>query len=103
MNSKWILRNLFCGGFNLSNDDIISVICKHVMLHLVTAYRSENGYGTHFFGLKSGQDLDWAAHPHQSFSAVQPPSGSKEKSRFKSIVRNLMDRSSTISSLFLYY
>ena len=25
-----------CCSFNLSNDDIISVLCKHVMLHFVT-------------------------------------------------------------------
>ena len=35
----------FCCGFNLSNDDIIFVLCKHVMLRFVTTSRSENGYG----------------------------------------------------------
>ena len=35
-------------SFNSSNDDIISAICKHVMLRLVTTSRYENGYGTQF-------------------------------------------------------
>ena len=55
------LKTSFCGGFILSNDDIISVLCKHVMLRFVTLFqvwnrvwiletRSENGCGKwHFF------------------------------------------------------
>ena len=39
-NDGWILRNLF-----FCNDDIISVLCKQVMLRFVTTYRSERGYG----------------------------------------------------------
>ena len=34
-----------CRGFNLSTDDIVSVLCKHVMLRFLTTYRSENGRG----------------------------------------------------------
>ena len=36
---------------------------------------SENGRGKlHFFGLKSGQDLEnWAAHPHDEFPGVPSP------------------------------
>ena len=34
-----------CCGFNLSSDDIVSVLYKHVMLRFVTTYRSENGCG----------------------------------------------------------
>ena len=34
-----------CCGFNLSNDDIVFVLCKHVMLSFVTTSRSENGCG----------------------------------------------------------
>ena len=34
-----------CCGFTLSNDDIIFVLCKHVMLSFVTTSRSENGCG----------------------------------------------------------
>ena len=41
---KQIEKSFFC-GFNLSNHDIISVLCKHVMLRFVTASRSENGCG----------------------------------------------------------
>ena len=33
-------KKSFCCGFNLSNNDIISVLYKHVMLRFVT--RSEN-------------------------------------------------------------
>ena len=42
------LKKSFCGGFNLSNDDIISVLCKHVMLRFVTLFQA---------GLKSGMDF----------------------------------------------
>ena len=38
-------KKSFCCGFNLSNDDIISVLCKHVMLRFLTTSRSENEYG----------------------------------------------------------
>ena len=40
-------KKSFCFGFNLRYGDIISVLCKHVMLRFVTAarFRSENGYG----------------------------------------------------------
>ena len=38
-------KKSFCCSFNLSNDDIISVLCKHVMLHFVTNFRFENEYG----------------------------------------------------------
>ena len=35
--------------------------------------RSENGYGFHRPGLKTGQDLEnLAAHPHQEFPGVPP-------------------------------
>ena len=37
-------RKSFCRCFNLSNDEIISVLCKNVMLHYVATSRSENGY-----------------------------------------------------------
>ena len=33
------LKRSFCGGFNLSNDGIISVLCKHVMLRFVTLFQ----------------------------------------------------------------
>ena len=39
-------KKSFCCGFNLSNDDIISVLCKHMMLRFVTTSRSENEYFT---------------------------------------------------------
>ena len=46
-------KKSFCCGFNLSNDDIISVLCKHVMLRFVTTSRFENGCGkSTFFDLK---------------------------------------------------
>ena len=53
-NSKWILGNPFCCGFNLSNDGIISVLCKHMMLRFVTTPRSKNGavWKKNIFGLK---------------------------------------------------
>ena len=38
-------KNSFCCGINLSNDDIISVLCKHVMLRFVISSRSEDEYG----------------------------------------------------------
>ena len=38
-------KKYFCCCFNLSNDHIISVLCKHVMLRFVTTSRSENGCG----------------------------------------------------------
>ena len=38
-------KNSFCCGINLSNDDIISVLCKHVILRFVITSRSEDGYG----------------------------------------------------------
>ena len=49
-NSKEIRKKVqyefeVCCSFNLSNDDIISVLCKHVMLRFVTISRSENGCG----------------------------------------------------------
>ena len=80
------LKKSFCGGFNLSNDDIISVLCKHVMLRFVTLFqvwnrvwiletRSENGCGKghFFFCLKYGQDLkNRAAYTHQEFPGVPP-------------------------------
>ena len=33
------LKRSFCGGFNLSNDGIISALCKHVMLRFVTLFQ----------------------------------------------------------------
>ena len=42
---KMEFEKSFCCGFYLSNDDIISVLCKHVMLRFVTTSRSENGHG----------------------------------------------------------
>ena len=33
------LKTSLCGAFNLSNDDIISVLCKHVMLRFVTLFQ----------------------------------------------------------------
>ena len=49
-NSKEIRKKVqyefeVCCSFNLSNDDIISVLCKHVMLRFVTTSGSENGCG----------------------------------------------------------
>ena len=38
-------KRSFCCDFNLSNDDISSVLCKHVMLRFMTTSRFENGYG----------------------------------------------------------
>ena len=38
-------KKSFCCGFNLSNDDMITVLSKHVMLRFVTTSRSENGIG----------------------------------------------------------
>ena len=38
-------KKSFCCCFNLSNDDIISVLSKNVMLRFVTTSMSENGYG----------------------------------------------------------
>jgi len=37
------VKTSFSCGFNLSNDNIISVLCRHVMLRFVTTSRSENG------------------------------------------------------------
>ena len=36
---EMVLKKSFCGGFNLNNDDIISVLCKHVMLRFVTLFQ----------------------------------------------------------------
>ena len=44
MDSKRILRNLF-NAVLISNDAIISVLCKHVMLRFVTTSMSENVCG----------------------------------------------------------
>ena len=86
MNLKWILRHLLCAGFKLSNDDIISVICKHLRLRLVTTSRSPGP------------------------PPPPPPPGIKRKilqsltfQNFKCIVRHLMHRSSTFSSSLLCY
>ena len=38
-------KNSFGCVINLSNDDIISVLCKHVMLRFVITSRSEEGNG----------------------------------------------------------
>ena len=35
-------KKSFRCGFNVSDDDIISVLCKHVMLRFMTTSRSEN-------------------------------------------------------------
>ena len=51
-------KKSFCCGFNLSNDDIISVLCKHIMLRFVTTSRSENEYGFEKPGLKTGVEND---------------------------------------------
>ena len=51
-------KKSFCCGFNLSNDDIISVLCKHIMLRFVTTSRSENEYGFEMPGLKTGVEND---------------------------------------------
>ena len=56
--SKWFFKKSFCCGFNLSNDDIISVLCKRVMLRFVTTCRSENEYGFEKPGLKTGVEND---------------------------------------------
>ena len=55
-------KKSFCCSFNLSNDDIISVLCKHVMLHFVTNSRFENEYGFQRPGLKTGveNDIFWS-------------------------------------------
>ena len=36
---EMVLKKSFSGGFNLSNDDIISVLCKHVMLRFVILFQ----------------------------------------------------------------
>ena len=51
-------KKSFCCGFNLSNDDIISVLCKHVMLRFVTTSRSKNENGFEKPGLKTGVEND---------------------------------------------
>ena len=74
-------KKSFCCCFNLSSDDIISVLSKNVMLRFVTTSMSENGYGFQrpglkktFFGLKQGQDFkNRAAHPSQEFPGVSLP------------------------------
>ena len=38
-------KTSFGCGINLSNDEIIPVLCKHVMLRFVITSRSEDGYG----------------------------------------------------------
>ena len=38
-----LIKNIL--RINLSNDDIIFVLCEHVMLSFVTTSRSENGCG----------------------------------------------------------
>ena len=38
-------KNSFGCGIYLSNDEIISVLCKHVMSRFVITSRSEDGYG----------------------------------------------------------
>ena len=64
-------KKSFCCGFNLSNDDIISVLCKHTILRFVTTSGSENGCGKWHFLV---QDLEnRATHPHQEFPGVSPP------------------------------
>ena len=55
---EMVFKKSFCCGFNLSNDDIISVLCKHVMLLFVTTCRSENEYGFEKPGLKTGVEND---------------------------------------------
>ena len=46
----WIRNGFFCCcSFNLTNDDMISVLCKHVMLRFVTTSGSENGCGKWYF------------------------------------------------------
>ena len=50
-------KSFYC-GFYLSNDDIISLLCKHVMLRFVTTSRSENGHGFQRPGLKTGGEID---------------------------------------------
>ena len=53
-------KKSFCCGFNLSNDDIISVLIlyKHVMLRFVTTSRCENGDGLYRPRLKTGLKND---------------------------------------------
>ena len=79
---KMEFEKSFCCGFYLSNDDIISLLCKHVMLRFVTTSRSENGHGFQRPGLKTGVEIDifvckgqenGAAHPHQELPGVPPP------------------------------
>ena len=55
-------EDLFCLRSNLSNDNSF------------LKARPENGCGKlHFFGLKSGQDLEnRAAHPYQEFPRILP-------------------------------
>ena len=42
-------KKSFCWRSNLSTGDIISVLCKHVMLRFVTSSRSENGWEIDIF------------------------------------------------------
>ena len=73
-------KKSFCCGFNLSNDDITSVLCKHVMLRFVTTSRSENRCGKWLFFLSEteGQYLEnRATHPHLEFPGVPPWGGSR--------------------------
>ena len=50
-------KPFFC-SFNLSDDDIISVLRKHVMLRFVTASRSENGCGDDIFWSEIGSGFE---------------------------------------------
>ena len=68
-------KKFFCGSFNLSNDDTISVLRKHVMLPFFDHLQAwKLGWKMTFFGLKWGQDWESrAAYPHQEFPRVPPP------------------------------
>ena len=74
-------KKSFCCGFNLNNDEITSVLCKHVMLRFVTTSRSENRCGKWlFFCLKLRVSI-WRTgrHTPTKNSLEYPPGGEAEE------------------------
>ena len=89
-------KKSFCCAFNLSNDDITSVLCKHVMLRFVTTSRSEKGSGKlNFWAETEGQYLEnRGTHPHQEFPGVSPWYPGYQ--RFLSLAAGICDTSSVV-------